>query len=509
MSHLNRRRFLEESLLSAAATGAAAFALQSPLVRAESPSPVSSNEKLGVCIVGAGSRGNDHIKGFGSDPRTTILYLCDVDTKSCNDEKLNRIAATQDGVRPKVVADMRRAFEDKAVDLVSCATTNHWHTLCGIWAVQAGKSCYLEKPISHNMHEGFAIEAASKKYNKVVQTGSQTRSSRALLDAVAFIREGGIGDVRFARGLCYKRRKAIGPKGVYRVPETVDYDLWSGPAAILPVTRPNFHYDWHWQREYGNGDLGNQGPHQTDISRWFLDVDRYPRAVLSYGGRLGYQAEMKDDNYVDAGDTANTEVSIYDYGDKCMVFETRGLESARLMCPNGKDPKKAGAMIGVIAYGSKGYMVQVSYSYCAAFDLDGNLIKEFKGGGDHYGNFIDAVLAGDPSKANATARTGALSAAVSHMGNISYYLGEANKVGASEIESALKGIKSLDDDADTLARTIEHLEANKVDLKKYPLSLGRLLKFDPEKLVFSDPDAQKLATREYRNGFVVPDPKSV
>lgn len=278
---------------------------------------------------------------------------------------------------------------------------------------------------------------------------------------------------------------------------------------MLPVTRPNFHYDWHWQREYGNGDLGNQGPHQTDIARWFLDVDRYPNAVLSYGGRLGYQAEKNDPNYVDAGDTPNTEVSIYDYGDKCMVFETRGLDTPALLAPNTKDAKKAGAKIGVIAYGTKGYLVQSTYSYCAAFDLEGNLTQEFTGGDDHFKNFIDAVAANDPSMARASARGGALSAAVSHMGNISYYLGEGNRVSISEIEKALKEIKSLDDDSATLARTVEHLETNKVDLKKYPISLGRKLSFDPEKLTFDDPEAERLATRECREGYVVPKPSEV
>lgn len=464
---------------------------------------------MGVAIVGIGSRGGNHIAAFSSDSRTDILYLCEPDTKRWSESQLDKIAESQNGVRPKFISDMRDAFDDNAVDIVSCASTNHWHTLCGLWALQAGKHCYLEKPISHNMHEGFVIEAAAKKYGKVVQTGTQCRSSKAIVEAVDFVRNGGIGEVNFARGLCYKRRKAVGPKGEYAIPEGIDYDLWSGPAPLLPLTRPGFHYDWHWQREYGNGDLGNQGPHQTDIARWFLDVDRYPKTVLSYGGRLGYQAEKNDEHYIDAGDTANTEVSLYDYGGKCMVFETRGLDTPALLRPNGNDPKKDGAKVGVIAYGTKGYMVQSTYTYCAAFDLEGNLLGEFTGGGNHYANFVDAVVANDPSQANAPARVGALSAAVSHMGNISYYLGEDNRVSPAEIEMALKAITSLDDDGVTLARTVEHLETNKVDLEKYPLSLGQKLDFDPEKLVFAHPEAEKLASRAYRKGFVVPKPEEV
>ena len=504
MKKVNRREFFEDSLFALAAAAAVSAA---PVVAQErQPNAVSSNEKLGVAIVGMGGRSVNHVDAFVTDPRTIVLYLCDPDPRRGSPELLDKIAQRQGGIRPKYVADMRKTFEDPAVDLVSCAATNHWHTLCGLWALQHNKHCYLEKPISQNMHEGFALEAAIKKYGKIVQTGTQSRSDRAVVEALAFIRSGGIGETRFSRGLCYKRRKTIGPKGNYPIPEGVDYDLWSGPAQILPLTRKNFHYDWHWQREYGNGDIGNQGPHQTDMARYFLDLDRYPNSVVSYGGRLGYQQEMKDDHYIDAGDTANTEVSIYDYGDKCIVFETRGLETPALFCPQGTEPQAA-AKIGVLVYGSGGYLVYSPWEHCAAFDLDGRLIKLFKEGGDelHFFNFIDAVVADDPSMLNAPAHVGVLSAAVSHMGNISYYLGENNKVSVSELRSSLEKIKSLDDNLETLDRTVAHLEENGVDLDKTPLSLGPQLAFDPEKQVFDHSEAQKLTTRDYRAGYVVPD----
>ena len=497
MTQISRRRFFEDSLLATAA--AASVTGMVPLMQ---PRPalgqVSANDKLGVMIVGCGDRGGSHISGFLSDPRTTILYLCDPDPARISDKRIDDIAEKQGGIKPKVVKDMREALSDSNLDLVSCATTNHWHALTGIWAMQAGKHCYIEKPLCHNIHEGKALVAASKKYNRVVQTGTQCRSIKTNIDAVEFTRAGGIGEIKFARGLCYKRRAAIGPLGEYPVPETVDYDLWSGPAAMLPVTRPRFHYDWHWQRLYGNGDMGNQGPHQTDISRWHLGIERFPNSVITYGGRLGYQAEKNDDNYVDAGNTANTEVSIFDYGDKCIVFETRGLET----------PDLQGAKVGVIVYGSEGYLVQKEYNYSVAFDLKGNIIKEFRGGGDqtHYTNFIDAAVKGDPNAVTASARCGALSAGLSHLGNISYYLGEANKVSAAELRKQLVNVKSLDDNEKTLDRTLEHLVANGVDLAKTPLSLGPMLKFDPEKEVFTDnTEANKMLTREYREPYVVPE----
>ena len=533
MTHVSRRRFLEDSLLATFAAGAAAAtasfsAVPPALLAAEK---VGANDRLGVLLAGAGGRGVDHINFFAKDKRTEIRFVCDPD-RVVAERRCADIEAIQ-GTRPKAVADLRAALEDRAIDIVTCASTNHWHALTGIWAMQAGKHCYIEKPISHNIHEGKALVAAAKKYKRIVQTGSQCRSQPPIIDVVKFVQEGGIGKVNFARGLCYKRRPAIGPLGNYPVPENVDYDLWSGPAQIRPVTRPRFHYDWHWQHYYGNGDLGNQGPHQTDIARWFLGVERFPLSVLSYGGRLGYDIEKNDPNYVDAGDTANTEVSIYDYGDKCIVFETRGLRTPNFDIPVGE---KLGTQVGVIAYGTNGYAIQgaargQSYDYSAVYDLQGKLIKEFKGGrsqqpatqgqtgavqlafdGDrvHYANFVDAVLANDPTVLTADARCGALSAAVSHLGNISYYVGEKNRVSIAELKRTLASIKSLDDNDATLARTVEHLEANGVDLKRTPLALGPILKIDVEKEVFIDnAEANAMLTRDYRAPYIVPAPENV
>ena len=513
---ISRRHFLADSLLGMTAVAGAVYATASTAVAQAPAGSTAANDKLGLAVIGSGGRAKEHMGYYRGDPRCTILYIVDPDTKQMPDSLIDQIAETQGGIKPQCIPDMRKAFEDKSVDIVSCATTNHWHALSALWAVQAGKHVYVEKPGSHNVHEGLALAAASKKYNRVVQIGTQCRSMASNINAVAFIREGGIGEVKFARGLCYKRRAAIGALGEYPIPATVDYDLWSGPAPIKPLTRRRFDYDWHWQRLYGNGDLGNQGPHQTDIARWQLGLDRYPNAIISYGGRLGYDKanpNNNDPNYIDAGDTANTEVSIYDFGDKCIVFETRGLATPNLRIPNAPaDDKGAGASVGVIAYGSKGYVVQSQYDYSAAYDLEGNRIKEFRGGsdGDHYRNFINAVLKGDPSAVNATAASGAMSSALSHLGNISYYIGEANKASAAEIKAALKEIKSLDNNDETVDRTVEHLKASKVDLDQTPMSVGPLLKFDPETKRFIGNDtANTMLTREYRAPYIVPKPEDV
>ena len=495
MTKITRRHFVQGSLAAGAAVSLGVRAQAAP------------NDSIGVAVVGAGGRGGTHINEWLSDPRTQILFIVDVDKKKGND-RCNYIERKQ-GRRPELVADMRQVLDNKSIDVISTATPNHWHALCGVWAMQSGKDAYIEKPISHNLAEGAALVAAAKKYKRMCQVGTQCRSNPAIQEAVDFMAKGGIGEVKFARGLCYKRRKSIGPLGDYDVPGDVDFNLWSGPAQYTDpkVTRSRFHYDWHWQRLYGNGDLGNQGPHQTDIARWGLGIDTHPQSITSYGGRLGYQAERKDPNYVDAGDTANTEVSVYDYGDKCIVFETRGLSV------NDSDDQEinklfrstSGNKIGVIFYGSDGYLAQTSYTHCTAFDKDFNLIKEFKGGGNHFGNFLDACESRDPEQLNSDAWDGHLSAGISHLGNISYYLGEENKASVSEIADALKKVEGLDDNQATLERTVKHLQKNGVDLAKYPMSLGKQLEFDPKKEVFTNSDeANDMISREYRDGFVCP-----
>jgi predicted dehydrogenase len=497
MSNLSRRRFLRDSVTAAAAVAAAPY-----VARAKSP-----NGKLGVAVVGVNGRGGTHLSAYLSDPRTEILCIVDPDEK-VGQSRCEQVGDKQ-GTKPKYVRDMQKAFDDKAIDIVSTATPNHWHALCGVWAMQAGKDVYIEKPICHNIAEGSALVAAAQKYGRMCQVGTQCRSHVAIQQAVKFMRDGGIGAVKFARGLCYKRRKSIGSKGDYPIPAEIDFGLWSGPARFTTpkLTRPKLHYDWHWQRHYGNGDLGNQGPHQTDIARWGLGVDTHPNSIIAYGGRLGYQAERHDDKYVDAGDVANTEVSIYDYGDKCIVFETRGLS-----VNNSADDEinklfqsREGNKIGVIFYGSDGYLVQESYTHCIVYDKEMKVVKEFNGGGNHFSNFIDACVSRAAKSLNADARVGHLSAAISHLGNISYYLGENNKVSADQAKKVLADIKSRDDSLATLDRTLKHLIDNGVDLAKYPLAMGPLLQFDPEKEVFPEsPVATAMVTRKYRAGFACP-----
>ena len=487
MSKQTRREFLENSMFAAAAAAAANSGISPALSQAEESR--SPNERLGVAILGMSGRGKTHRSEFLKRKDCEIVAIVDPDETAGMKNGVESVYKATNK-KPAFYTDMRKAFENPAVDVVGIATPNHWHSLAAIWAMQAGKDVYVEKPISHNVSEGRRVVQAARKHQRICQAGTQCRTIAGTKDAIEFVLAGGIGEVKLARGLCYKPRGSIGPRGNYDVPASVDYGLWLGPAPEAPLTRRRFHYDWHWQWAYGNGDLGNQGIHQMDIARWGLGVDDLGERVVSYGGRLGY---------VDAGETANTQVSIHGYGDKTLVFETRGLKTDSL-----RDTK-----IGVIFYGSEGYVVQIRYNHSAAFDLDGNMIKEFKGGAtaEHFANFVDAVRSRKVEDLNGDVLEGHLSSALCHLGNVSYRLGERGS-----IKEAQKRLDGDDEALETFERTARHLRDNNVDLQETPLQFGLPLALNgKEETVIGThaAAANPMLTRQYREPFVVPDEKNV
>ena len=499
MKRYDRRRFLEDSML---ATAAAVTAGTAPLLADDAPS-TSPGEKLAVASIGVRGRGASHLRFFAGRPDTEVVAICDVDSQ-VGAQRAAQIAERQ-GRAPKVVRDMRKLFDDQSIDIITVATPNHWHALAAVWALQAGKDVYLEKPVSHNVREGRSIVQAARKYRRICQTGTQSRSNPGMQQAIEYVRSGKIGDIAVARGLCYKPRGPIGKRGNYPIPPQVDYDLWLGPAPKAPLTRPRLHYDWHWQWPYGNGDLGNQGIHQMDIARWGLGADGLSHGTLSYGGRLGYE---------DAGDTANTQVVIHDYGNQTLVFEVRGLKTGPLTRSGSGvvfAEKKYHPKIGVIFEGSDGYVAIATYHSGAAFDLQGRLVKEFGGHGsdaNHFMNFLKAVRSRKPEDLNADIEQGHISSALCHLGNISYRLG--NQAKAKEVLRAVASFPSKDHNADTLERTLEHLKANGLDLDQLTLSSGAPIRFDPNKETIVDNEAARaMLTRNYRKPFVVPAPDAV
>lgn len=487
MPRRNRRQFLEDSMWAAAAA-AAAQSTPRLLLGQDAPPVKSASERLNVTVVGANGRGNSHIGAFAAGPGrkdTVITYIVDVDSQVGN-KRADEIEKKQEGIRPKVVEDMRQALDDKSVDIVTIATPNHWHSLAAIWAMQAGKDVYVEKPVSHNVSEGRRCVEAARKYKRICQTGTQCRSNPGMRQFMEYVLSGKIGEVKVGRGLCYKSRGSIGPKGEYPIPANINYDLWSGPAPILPLTRQKLHYDWHWIWAYGNGDLGNQGIHQMDLARWGLGVNELCAATYSYGGRLGYE---------DAGETANTQVVVHDYGNKSLVFEVRGLKTDRYK----------GSGVGVIFEGTDGYAVSNSYNGGVIFDKEGKEVTRFDDGQDkyHFANFLKAVRSRKLEELNADIEEGHLSSALCHLGNISYQLG--SKMSADELDKSIANLKTTDNAKDTLERTLAHLKDNGVDMAASKLQVGPVLPFDPKSETFvGNEKANSMLTREYRKPYVVP-----
>lgn len=481
MAQQSRRAFLADSLCAATvalASGPSQFACGE-----ESRQSTSPNEKLGVAVVGVRNRGGAHWGAFTAREDTEVLWLVDVDSDIAA-AKAEEVAKHQKR-KPKIAKDMRQVFADSAVDIVTIATPNHWHALASIWAMQHGKDVYVEKPVGHNVSEGRRIVEAARKYKRICQTGTQSRSMTGLREAMQYLHDGKLGEVKLAHGMCYKPRPSIGPKGEYPVPASVDYNMWLGPAQKAPVTRQQFHYDWHWQWPYGNGDLGNQGIHQMDVARWGLGLSTLSNNVLSYGGRFGYE---------DAGETANTQVIIHDYGNKTLVFEVRGLKTRGYK----------NAPLGVVFEGTEGSMVIASYD-AVVFDKDGKVVQKFSGGGEaaHYDNFVRAVRSRKAEELNADILDGHLSSALCHLGNISYRLG--SPVNVADARQELESLKNRDDAADTFDRTMLHLKDNGIDLAKTQLQWGQMLAFDPTQEKFQgNSAADALLSREYRAPFVVP-----
>ncbi len=469
---LTRRRFLKSTALAGAVSWTARSWSQVP----------GANSDIRIAVVGFGGRGGSHIGAFSGMQGVRLVGLCDVD-QNVLDGMVKKLSEKQK-FDVKGHRDIRQLLESKDLDAISIATPNHWHSLGVIWAVQSGRDVYVEKPVSHNVWEGRQAVAAARKYGRMVQTGTQCRSSRrGIAEAVKWVQEGNLGKITLARGLCYKRRPSIGKtEGPQPVPDYIDYDLWCGPAEKLPLRRKKLHYDWHWVWNTGNGDLGNQGIHQMDICRWFLGEQELAPKVISLGGRLGYE---------DDGETANTQIVYQEYAKAPLLFEVRGLET----------PKYMGAGVGCIIHCEGGYVVVPSYSEAIAYDKDGKELKRWKGSEDHFANFIAAMKSRKHTDLHADILEGHLSSALCHTGNISYQLGREKS--PEEIEAA---IRSNHDLTEAAGRMKEHLDANKVDLNTTKATLGMPLTMDGKSERFTNSeDANKLLTRPYREPFVVPE----
>ena len=390
------------------------FIFSSAALAAQTVKPAKSpNETVRVAVVGCGGRGDSHMSAWTTLPNVELAGLVDVDDS--HSERFVGTLQKREKKAPPVFRDIRKVLDDKSIDAVSIATPNHWHTLQTIWACQAGKDVYVEKPCSHNVFESRQIVAAARKYDRIVQMGSQSRSSPALQEAVQKMKEGEFGEIYMARGLCFKARNTIGKTPVEKVPLGVDYDLWTGPAPMRPFTKNRFHYNWHWFWDTGNGDLGNQGIHEVDIARWGLGVT-HPTKVSAIGGKF-----MFDDDQ----ETPNTITASYEFNvggrPKMMTFEVRHWYSHH---EAGIGGEKAGNTVGNTFYGSKGYLVidgyNKYYSYMGRDQQPGSARNERD---HHFQNFIDGVRSRQRKDLTAEIEEGAMSCVLVHLANVSYRLG--------------------------------------------------------------------------------------
>ena len=434
MTHQNRRTFVK-----AAAAAVSTGALPIP----------GANDRINVVVVGVGGRGRNHVEEYSHLPNCRVAAVCDINQAA--QERAVAMVEKLQGHKPRAYTDMRDVFSSKDIDVVSIATPNHWHALATIWACQAGKDVYVEKPACHNVYEGLKMIEAARKYNRMVQVGSQGRSITHKRRAIDLLRQGVIGEVYMAKGLCFKRRKSIGHKPDTATPPGINWDLFLGPAPMRPFNELRYAYNWHWFWDTGNGDIGNQGVHEMDYARWGLNNVTWPRSVVSTGGKFIY----KDDQ-----ETPNTQLATFDFGDCQLIFEVRGL----LTGSEGGIPTTGGNSIGNLFYGSDGFMSVDVNGFQVYKGEDHKKVMEEKyaepnqwATSPHISNLLEAVKTRDRASLHADIEVGVISASLCHLANISY-------------------------------------------------RLGRKLNFDPATRRFqNDEEANRMLTRRYRAPYVVPD----
>jgi len=411
-----------------------------------------ANERINVAVIGLRGRGRDHITSYSKLPQARIAAVCDIDQAQI--ERAVAFTEKTTGYKPQnTYQDIRKLLENKDIDAVSIATCNHWHALATVWACQAGKDVYVEKPASHEIWEGRKMVEAARKHNRMVQVGMQSRTTQHKIEAMRLLREGAIGKVYLAKGLCYKRRKSIGHQPDGPVPAGVDYDTWLGPAPMRPFNPNRFHYNWHWFWDTGNGDIGNQGVHEMDICRWGLNKNALPEVVVSDGGKYAYNDDQE---------TPNTQLATFKYDDCELVFEVRGL----LTGGEGNVSYAAdnNGCVGNLFYGSDGWMSVDLHGFQIYRGEERKLAQEMKhvepeewATTPHIENFLKAVRSRNHKDLTCDIEDGHLSAALVHMANISY-------------------------------RT------------------GRKLHFDPKAERFvNDDEANSYLKRKYREPFVIPE----
>lgn len=421
---------------------------------------IGANDRVNVAIIGINGMGQNHIEGYSKLKNARVMALCDVD-RNLFASRIKTHFSDKGLPKPKIFGDLRKLYEDKDTDAVSIVTPNHWHALAAIWAMQAGKHVSVEKPCCHNFYEGQKLVEAAEKYSVIVQDGAEQRSNPAAQSMADYLHSGKLGEVFMAKGLCYKWRDTIGKTSDASVPPGVDYDLWLGPAPKRPFSPNRFHYNWHWNWDYGNGDMGNQGVHEMDIARWGLGVT-LPTKITAVGGHFMFDDDQQTPNQLFAvfefpnPNGAGEKKKILQFEVRHWITNREGVHSESPLADNTYMVSSDNS-VGNLFYGSKGYMTKNLNGWETYLGKERERGENGTGIGDHYANFIDAIVHNDQSLAKGDIREGFYTCALIHLGNIAY-------------------------------------------------RLGRTLHFDPERMKFvGDPEADGLLKREYREPFVLPD----
>jgi len=487
-SSFSRRQFLYTSGLGLAAGASALAAKQIP----------GANERIRLGFIGMGSRSGSLLWQFSRVPNVEIVAISDPDTARM-DRKLKTVENARKSAREKgraipdtpveKIRDYRKLLERQDIDAVVCPSTNFWHTLHAIHAVQAGKHVYVEKPCTFTHWEGRQLEAAAERYGKVIGIGYQNRSDPGPQDGIRYVQEGNLGKIKKVRALCFRNRDSIGINdSALKPPATLDYDLWLGPAPEHTSYRPKLHYDWHWDFHTGNGDMGNQGPHETDMVYWLLGHPGLPTEVRAFGNRFAWN---------DGGNTPNMIAAWCKWGGVDVILETNDLKVSpdRNVARN-----RMGTRVGIIAECERG-ILKGGRGGMQAVELDGRtVIKRFKGNGGrgHQHAFIEAVRANDGSKFPILPAQAHPSESVMHLANASYRM--SNLHSSAEVASTVAGNGDL---SQILEEQNQQLAA--WDIKDPQYHCGDPIRVNPKTGEVLTPGVgPELIGPNYRKGYEVP-----
>jgi len=486
------KRFTRRDFMKSSFAAGAGLALATPFSRAR-----GANDAVRVAVVGINGRGSSHISAFKDMEGVRIAAFCDVDKNALD----RRIKPFKDqNIDINTYVDIRKMLDVKNIDAISVATTNHTHSMITVWACQAGKDVYVEKPCSHNIFESRKCVEAAHKYKRIVQHGTQSRSSRGWAKQIAAVHSGKYGKLLVSKAWASKNGKgrwSIGFKPYLDPPENLDFDLWLGPALEQPYHENIVHYNWHWFWDFGCGEIGNQGVHQMDIARWAIKGSALPRSVISMGGRW-VESTPGYAHYTDQAQTPNCQLTVMDFGGPLLVFEVIGLVD-RAGVDGKKYPKKV-----TNEFYLEGGVIRDGQFYPKGSDKAEPLadVDVKMGPGDHFENFIHAVRSRKESDLNAPITEGHPSSVCCHLGNVSYRLGR--QVPGGTRPDVLDKHEEIAKSWDTIKETVKGTTG--LDVSKNTYQLGPMLKFNPQTERFVDnPQANLLVTRPYRAPFVVPE----